>query len=94
VAEPIPFQRTRNERGETRVLDALRREIRARQLSQRTEEAYAGWVRRYLRFHRSIHPVEPGAARIEQFLSFPANERRVSPSGSPGRRLRDGFPWP
>lgn len=72
----------------------MRREIRARQLSQRTEEAYAGWVRRYLRFHRSIHPVEPGAARIEQFLSFPANERRVSPSGSPGRRLRDGFPWP
>jgi len=80
VAEPIPCQKSRAERGETRVLDALRREIRARQLSLRTEQAYAGWVRRYLRFHRTVDPMALGDPEIERFLSWLANERGVAPS--------------
>jgi hypothetical protein len=86
VAEPIPFHKSRAERGETRVLDALRREIRARQLSLRTEQAYAGWVRRYLRFHGAVDPMALGDPEIERFLSYLANERGVAPSTRPRRR--------
>jgi site-specific recombinase XerD len=80
VAEPIPFQKSRADRGEFRVLDAVRREIRARQLSRRTEQAYAGWVRRYLRHHGADDPRALGDVEIERFLSYLANERGVAPS--------------
>ena len=69
MAEPIPFQKSRAERGETRVLDAVRREIRARQLSLRTEQAYSGWVRRYLRFHGAVDPAALGDPEIERDLT-------------------------
>lgn len=80
MAEPIPFQKSRADRGEIRVLDAVRREIRARQLSRRTEQAYAGWVRRYLRYHGADDPRALGDVEIERFLSYLANERGVAPS--------------
>ena len=35
----------------SRLLDRLRHHIRIRHYSQRTEEAYVHWVRRYIRFH-------------------------------------------
>jgi Phage integrase, N-terminal SAM-like domain len=35
-----------------KVLDRLRAAIRARHYSLRTEEAYVGWVRRFILFHK------------------------------------------
>lgn len=56
-----------------RLLTQVRRAARVRQFSRRTEEAYAAWVRRYVRFHGMRHPAELGAAEIEQFLAHLAD---------------------
>ena len=48
--------------------------------SYRTEEAYLGWVRRYIGFHGRRHPREMGAPEIEAFLNHLANERSVAAS--------------
>jgi integron integrase len=80
VADPIPFRRSAAPRDETSALDAMRREIRARQLSLRTEEAYVSWARRYLRFHDGRDPRELGGAGIAAFLTHLAVLRNVAPS--------------
>jgi len=48
--------------------------------SSRTQEAYIGWIRRFIRFHRLRHPAEMGAPEIGAFLTHLAVERRVSAS--------------
>lgn len=35
-----------------KLLDRVRDRLRVRQYSWRTEQAYVGWVERYLRFHK------------------------------------------
>jgi len=63
-----------------KLLDRLRAQIRVRHFSPRTEEAYAGWVRRYVVFHGRRHPDQMGEAEIRAFLSFLAEQRNVSSS--------------
>ena len=43
------------------LMDRLRRAIRARHYSPRTEQAYASWVVRYIFFHGVRHPALLGA---------------------------------
>jgi integron integrase len=62
------------------LLEAVRREIRARHLSIRTEQQYVYWVRCFVRHFQRRHPRELGAAEVEAFLAMLANERRVSAS--------------
>lgn len=64
----------------SQLLDQLRTEIRRRNYSRRTEQAYVGWCRRYVRFHGLRHPAALGQADIVAFLSHLANERLVSAS--------------
>ncbi|HZW06338.1 MAG TPA: integron integrase [Phycisphaerales bacterium] len=52
-----------------KLLAQVRRAVRVRQFSRRTEEAYAAWVRRFVRFHGMRHPAELGAREIERFLA-------------------------
>src|SRR5262245_31003289 len=52
-----------------RLLDRLRRACRVRQFSPRTEDCYANWAERYIRFHGLRHPGTMGAAEIELFLT-------------------------
>ncbi len=63
-----------------RLLDQVREAIRTRHYSYRTEEAYVGWVRRFILFHGKRHPAEMGKAEIEQFLTALAVNRRVAAS--------------
>jgi integron integrase len=49
-------------------------------MSHRTEQAYIGWVRRYIHHHGVRHPDEMGAAEVVEFLSHLAVEGRVSSS--------------
>jgi hypothetical protein len=58
----------------------VRQAIRTRHFSGRTEEAYVGWIRRYILFHGKRHPAEMGPAEITAFLTHLAVERRVSAS--------------
>jgi len=62
------------------LLSTLRQAIRVRHYSIRTERAYVGWVKRFIRFNGYRHPEELGAADISRFLTWLAAERNVSAS--------------
>src|SRR5712692_12083522 len=66
--------------GAPRLLDRMRHAIRARHYSLRTEEAYVGWIRRYIFFHGKRHPAEMGESEINAFLSYLAVKGQVSAS--------------
>ncbi|GJM45111.1 MAG: integrase/recombinase [Gemmatimonadota bacterium] len=66
--------------GAPKLLDRLHEAARTRRLSPRTEKTYAGWVKRFVRFHGVRHPSTMGAREIEEFLSHLAVERGVSAS--------------
>ena len=63
-----------------RLLDQVRHAIRTRHYSHRTEEAYVGWIRRYILFHGKCHPATMGDAEIARFMTHLAVERGVSAS--------------
>jgi hypothetical protein len=63
-----------------KLLDQVRDAIRTRHYSYRTEEAYTGWIRRFILFHHKRHPAEMGRLEITQFLTALAVERHVSAS--------------
>jgi integron integrase len=63
-----------------KLLDRLRAACRVRHYSLRTEDAYAAWVVRFVRFHGLRHPLEMGAAEINAFLTHLAVEGHVSAS--------------
>jgi hypothetical protein len=66
------------------LLDAVRREIRARHFSIRTEQQYVYWIRGFVRHFGRQHPRQMGAAEVRAYLSMLANERR----GRPPRKTR------
>ena len=66
--------------ADSEVAAHVRTELRMRHYSPRTQEAYLGWILRYLRFHGSRHPSEMGKTELEAFLSALATERNVSAS--------------
>ncbi|MFH1833897.1 MAG: phage integrase N-terminal SAM-like domain-containing protein [bacterium] len=53
-----------SERGTPPLMERVRRAVRARHYSKRTEQAYAYWVRRYIFFHGVRHPALMGAGDI------------------------------
>lgn len=59
------------------IVDRVRTEIRTRHYSPRTEEAYLGWIVRYLDFHRR-EPEELSIDDIRRFLSALAIDHKVS----------------
>lgn len=61
-----------------KLLDVVRERIRLRHYSYRTETAYLGWIRRFIRFHGGKHPRELGGPEVERFLSHLAVERGVA----------------
>ncbi len=63
-----------------KLLDRVREAIRTRHYSRRTEEAYVGWIRRFIFFHGKRHPAEMSEAEVTQFLSSLAVSARVSAS--------------
>ncbi len=63
-----------------RLLDRVRTALRSKHYSPRTEDAYVGWIRRFIRFHDLRHPIELGEAEINAYLSDLAVRGRVSAS--------------
>jgi integron integrase len=49
-------------------------------LSDRTEEAYVGWIRRFILFHNKRHPATMAAPDVASFLSSLATDHHVSAS--------------
>ncbi len=63
-----------------RLLDQVRNKVRAKHFSYRTEQAYVGWIRRFVLFHGKRHPRDLGGADIERFLTDLAVTRQVAAS--------------
>ena len=63
-----------------RLLTQVKGRMRARHLSPRTEQAYLGWILRYIRYHGTRHPAELGEPEVLAYLTHLAAERRVSRS--------------
>jgi integron integrase len=63
-----------------RLQDAIRARAKLRHLSPRTEQAYIGWVRRYVRHCGGRHPRELGDREVGDFLTTLAVDHKVSAS--------------
>jgi len=61
-----------------KLLDLVRRKIRLRRYSYRTEQAYVYWIKQFVVYSRRIHPRELGDEAVEHFLSHLARDRHVS----------------
>ena len=58
----------------------VRDELRRRHYSRRTEEAYVGWIKRYVKFHGRRHPAQLDLTHLRSFLSALATGSNVSAS--------------
>ena len=63
-----------------KLMDRVRQAIRVRHYSSRTEEAYVGWIRRYIVHNGKKHPSDMGPAEVAAFLTWLAETRHVSAS--------------
>ena len=63
-----------------RFLDQVRGRLRTQHYSRRTEDAYVGWIRRFIVFHGKRHPSELGEAEVTRFLSELAIKGQVASS--------------
>ena len=63
-----------------KLLDQVRDRLRVKHYSIRTEQAYIGWIKRYIIFHNKRHPAEMGKPELESFLTSRAVQRNVSAS--------------
>ena len=70
-------------------LDIVSEKIRLRHYSLKTENAYIGWIKRYILFHDKNYPAEMGKREIESFSTWLAVERNVSPP----RKTRPSTPF-
>lgn len=62
------------------LLAEVRRRLRLKHYSLRTEQAYIYWIRRYIRSSGMRHPRTLDGTAVEAFLSRLASEDRVAPS--------------
>ncbi len=63
-----------------KLLERAREILRAKYYSRRTEEAYLGWMRRFILFHGKRHPAEMAEPEVAQFLSDLTLQHDVSAS--------------
>lgn len=63
-----------------RLLEVVRRQLRVRRYSVKTERAYVHWIRRYVVFHGRTHPRDLDVRAVSAFLSHLAAVERVAAS--------------
>lgn len=63
-----------------RLLDDVRRRLRAKHYSVRTERAYLGWIRRFILANGKRHPRQMGAKEVEAYLTVLATRGKVAAS--------------
>src|SRR5207249_2934968 len=74
------FLPTAPKQSKPKLLDQIRQLMRLRHYSLRTEEAYVGWIRRYILYHGKRHPKDLDKSHIASFLSSLAVEGQVAAS--------------
>ncbi len=63
-----------------KLLDQVRITLRTNHYSQKTEESYTSWIKRFIIFNNKIHPDNLGAEEIKNFINYLAVSRHVSSS--------------
>ena len=63
-----------------KLLDIVRDKIRFKHYSYSTERTYIHWIKQYIFFHNKKHPLEMAKREIEEYLTFLATKKNVSPS--------------
>ncbi len=61
-------------------MEAMRREMRLRGYSLRTEKTYLSWIKRFILFHGKQHPEKMGVVGVRAFLTHLSANRGVSPN--------------
>lgn len=69
-----------NPRYQSAFLTQVANAIRRRHYSIRTEQAYVGWIRRFILFHGKRHPRDMGEKEVAAFLTYLAVQRDVAAS--------------
>lgn len=81
VRPPIPLSHLNappDASKQFRLMEIVRRRLRERRYSRRTEEAYVHWIRRYILYNDRRHPRDLGEAEVQRFLSDLASQIRVA----------------
>ena len=65
-------------RTKPRLFDQVREVMRFKHYSIRTEEAYLGWIRRFILFHGKRHPEALGTEEVRAFLTALAVKGKVA----------------
>ena len=63
-----------------KFLEEVRRAMRLRHYSLRTEQTYLDWMRQFILFHSKRHPGDMGEAEVSTFLTHLAADRHVAAS--------------
>lgn len=66
--------------GKSQLLEKVRKEIRRRNYSYKTEQSYISWIIRYIKFNDTKHPNMLEDADVERFLNHLANNKNVASS--------------
>jgi len=80
---PIPMSHLTdapNPERRFRFMEIVRRKLRERRYSRRTEEAYVHWIRRYIVYNDRRHPRDLAEPEVKRFLSALAVEEGVAAS--------------
>jgi integron integrase len=79
-AKPIGAVGRQNVSLKSKLLEAVRHRCRVKHYSLRTEDAYLGWIKRFILFHNKRHPKDMAGPEVEQFLTHLAVTGHVSAS--------------
>lgn len=63
-----------------KLLDQVRDIIRRKHYSTRTEQAYIGWIKRFIIYHGKRHPREMSEEEVANFLTHLARDLNVAAS--------------
>lgn len=69
-----------NPERQFRLMEIVRRKLRERRYSRRTEDAYVHWIRRYIVYSGRRHPKDLDETDVRRFLSSLAVEHKVAAS--------------
>jgi len=65
-------------RRKSPFIESIRRTMRLRGYSIRTEQSYLYWIKNFIRFHKRRHPSEMGKEEVVEYLSYLASDRHVT----------------
>lgn len=74
----VPEEPAVEARQKPRLFDRIKEVMRFKHYSVRTEEAYLGWIRRFILFHGKRYPETLGTEEVRDFLTWLALEGKVA----------------